>query len=130
MSSNASDIYTVTEENGLWQIRLWQYRDDYLIFREGSGHSIELYDIAVNSARRVGRGTLLLWCMFSEFDCHSRFDRTPEQPLRNVFAFVRGSNRKAHQFYLKNGFQHLSSIPQFYSDELGQDDALIFRTLR
>lgn len=76
---------------------------DYLVWRVGSGETIEIFDIAVNSERRVGVGR----SMISELK-EIVGDKT-------IFAITREQNEIAHKFYEKNGFTAIM-LPKFYED--------------
>jgi len=75
---------------------------DYLVYREGQNNTIEIYDIAVNSDRRLGVGSNMI-------------DELKTQH-KNIFAFMRKSNLIAKAFYEKNKFKAYH-IPRFYPDE-------------
>lgn len=86
------NINIIQKNNGL----------DYLIFREGQNNTVEIYDIAVNSKRRVGVGSEMI-------------NELKEQN-KNIFAFMRKSNLIAKAFYENNKFKAYH-IPKFYPDE-------------
>lgn len=81
---------------------------DYLIYREGSNNTTEIYDIAVTSERQKGYGTQLI-------------KKLEKKVKGNIFAFMRYSNDKAKIFYEKNGFNG-TKIDGFYPDE----DAILY----
>lgn len=83
---------------------------DYLYYREGSGDTVEIFDIAVNSERGVGNGRKLVDTLRSQVETHL------------IFALTRVSNIGAQKFYLKVGFHNLGRLKKFYSDE----DAVMF----
>jgi len=76
---------------------------DFLNYRNGSGDTIEIYDILVNSERGKGIGTNLLNIL------------KEREPNKVIFAFTRESNTLARAFYRKNGFQE-TLIPNFYPE--------------
>lgn len=84
-------------------IKIREDKMDYVIYREGSGKTIEIFDIAVYSHRGVGRGTAL----FQEL--------LKETRAKRVFAITRTENKEAQHFYEKNGFIG-HDLPRFYSD--------------
>lgn len=86
---------------------------DILDYRKGSGDTIEIYDIVVNSERGVGRGKLL----FEEL-------LRRENPKR-VFAFCRAENDNAHKYYRKLGCREVD-LGQFYPD--GKAKLFIYET--
>lgn len=76
---------------------------DVLDYRDGSGGTIEIYDIVVNSERGVGRGEALFRELLEK-----------ENPKR-VFAFCRDDNTNAHAYYERLGFKG-THLPAFYPD--------------
>lgn len=82
---------------------------DFLIYREGSGNTIEIYDIAVNSERGIGRGTML----FEELK------RVVDN--KRIFAITRKENLPAQAFYQSLGFIGYD-LPRLYPD----GDAMIY----
>lgn len=90
---------------------------DYLLFRKGSGNSVEIYDIAVNSERSKGKGTALVAELFAQIPAG----------VTMVWVMCRRSNHGARKFYLdKVGFQFMGALQGFYSDDMGQENALVF----
>lgn len=79
---------------------------DYLEFREGSGRTIEIFDIAVRSIRRKGVGTNLIGQLL--------YVRTPKE-TKNIWAFVRSDNEGAIEFYQALGFKISPMISNFYA---------------
>jgi ribosomal protein S18 acetylase RimI-like enzyme len=84
-------------------------KKDYLIYREGSGHTLEIFDIAVYGHRRSGVGTQLFNILLKE---------TTET---RIFAITRKENEIAQQFYAKLGFIGYD-LPKLYPD----GDAMIY----
>lgn len=82
---------------------------DYLIYREGSGHTIEIFDIAVYSRRNAGVGTKLFNKLLSEVK------------ETRIFAITRKENENAQNFYSKLGFKGYD-LPKLYPD----GDAMIY----
>ena len=80
---------------------------DFLDFREGSGGTVEIYNIQVGSERRVGRGSLLLRLLIAQVRGQTHL----------IFALTRQSNSIAQEFYRAVGFRQLAVLPGFYSDE-------------
>lgn len=89
--------------------------DDFIAYREGSGGTVEIYDIVVNSARRKGIGRRLLENLFRLVGKGKR-----------VFAITRIENEIAVQFYQACGFEIIGVLRRFYSDSAGGVDALMF----
>ena len=82
---------------------------DYLIWREGSGDTIEIYDLLVVSNRRMGIGRNLVNKLLVVVSL------LPESP-HLVFAFTRPSNRISQEFYEGIGFKQYVVIPMFYEN--------------
>lgn len=80
---------------------------DFLHYRQGSGGTVEIFDIAVNSERGVGRGRQLINLLFDEV----------RQNTHLVFAITRESNQIARQFYAALGFYKLGELHRFYQEE-------------
>lgn len=80
---------------------------DFLDYRRGSGGTVELYDIVVNSDRRKGVGRKLV-----EELC----GRSRREGAKLVWAFCRSDNRIAREFYSAIGFRVLAYVPKFYPE--------------
>ena len=80
---------------------------NYLKYREGSGGTIEIYDIAVGTTRSRGKGERLFRKMLAELPGSVRF----------VYLFTRESNEGARKFYHRLGFYVVALIPGFYTNE-------------
>ena len=87
---------------------------DYLIYRSGSGASIEIVDIVVGTKRGVGRGRNLIELLLIQL----------EKDTNLVYAITRESNKKAHAFYKAVGFNYLGSLREFYRDT--DESAFVF----
>lgn len=77
---------------------------DYLVYREGSGDTIEIYDIAVMSKRQRGYGRKMVEMLEEKVDTHA------------IFAITRESNLIARTFYKKLGFKE-AVLPKLYEKE-------------
>lgn len=88
---------------------------DYLSFREGSGGTVEIFDIAVNSERRKGVGKKLVNILLNQLDKEA--DKPP-----TVFAVCRSTNKIAHLFYEAVGFRIVANLFDFYKDGVRSDD--------
>jgi ribosomal protein S18 acetylase RimI-like enzyme len=88
-------------------------RSDFLLYREGSGKTIEIFDIAVNTERRKGKGRQLVNLLFANVP----------QGTKRVWAITRADNFVAQQFYEELRFR---SIPlrDFYGE--GGVDAVMY----
>lgn len=79
---------------------------DFLVWREGMGRTLEIYDIQVSSERRKGRGSLLLKFLYQQMP----------SGVAVVYAFTRWGNKVAHQFYERNGYTIRCRVHEFYRD--------------
>lgn len=92
---------------------------DYLDWRVGSGGSVEIFDLAVGSERRRGRGRELV----------CRLLRAAPPGTRRVWALTRAGNEGAHAFYVAVGFRLGGAVRAFYPDRFegeGPEDAAVF----
>lgn len=80
--------------------------EDYLTYRQGSGGTVEIWDINVISERRVGKGRMLVDTLSQEL--------RGKTPL--LFAITRNSNVIAQQFYEGIGFRIIGVLTRFYND--------------
>lgn len=76
----------------------------FLEWREGSGGTVEIYDIAVNSERRKGIGRAMIKELAEAY------------PGYTIFAFTRASNAVARLFYEALGFQG-TVVEKFYQGD-------------
>lgn len=93
---------------------------DYIVFRQGSGNTVEIYDIVVGSVRRCGRGRALV---------NMLTDRYLPNGTRLVFAVTRTDNAIAIAFYIEMGFRVVGVLREFYRDQPGlvrHVDAIMF----
>jgi ribosomal protein S18 acetylase RimI-like enzyme len=93
-------------------IRLADERD-YLVWREGSGGTVEILDIAVGSGRRQGRGRRLVGLLA---------DKVPEGTL--IWAITRADNAVAQQFYESLRFRVVGVLRSFYTTDLTAKDSV------
>lgn len=70
--------------------------EDYLIWRLGGGMTVEIFDIAVNSDRRKGKGRALV---------DQLIKMCPRWPAYRIYAITKASNRIAHEFYSELTFR-------------------------
>ena len=89
---------------------------DFLIWRQGSGTTVEIFDIAVNSHRRKGCGRRLINILIDQ--------RLPYGTTL-VWAITRSTNLIAQSFYEQTGFHVIAVLRRFYSQENGAD-AIMF----
>lgn len=89
---------------------------DYLRWRQGSGATVEIYDIVVGSERRKGHGRAMI---------NRLRDRVPEN-TKLIFAIARSSNKIAAEFYTALGFRVVAKLPRFYVDDKGIETAIMF----
>lgn len=91
---------------------------DFLDYREGSGGTVEIFDIVVGSERGIGRGRRLVQLLI---------DRVKDQS-KLVFAITRNSNAIARLFYRKIGFRRIGTLRSFYPDT-GEDAVMYGRDI-
>lgn len=92
---------------------------DFLDYRDGSGGTVEIYDIQVCSERRRGKGRRLVYTLYKRIK--------PEVKL--VWAITRTDNLIAQQFYEELRFRVVAVLRDFYKDESkpnGTADAIMF----
>lgn len=77
---------------------------DYLYYRPGSGDSVEIFDIAVKTERRLGVGRSMVAELRKKF------------PHSVIYAITRESNLVARQFYSALGGVE-AKLPGLYLDE-------------
>ncbi len=94
---------------------------DYLIWREGMGRTVEIFDIAVGSERRKGKGSELIRIMLKYF-----IALPEEKRPALVYAITRISNTIAHEFYEYQGFRIVGRLHNFYRDGSGTEHGLLF----
>lgn len=94
-------------------IRLTAFPEDHLDYRKGSGNTVEIYDIVVNSERGKGRGKELIQRL--EQVCW-------KEGIESIYALVRCSNELGRSFYLSAGFLFAGSLNRFYTTE----DAVVY----
>lgn len=80
--------------------------DDYLIYREGSGDTIEIFDIVVNSKRRCGIGKSMIRKLMASIPRGTKL----------VWAITRSENFIAQQFYESERFRIIAVLREFYKD--------------
>lgn len=92
-------------------------KSDYLIWREGSGGTVEIYDLHVSGEhRREGRGRVLVDLLLDRYkpkDCHL------------VFAITRQENFVAQQFYESMRFRVVAVLRDFYRSDDGKRSVAI-----
>lgn len=74
---------------------------DRLVYREGAGDTVEIFDISVNSEVRRGIGTRMINTLKKQF------------PNKHIFAITHSHNLIAQEFYKSNGFVG-TLLPNFY----------------
>jgi ribosomal protein S18 acetylase RimI-like enzyme len=80
---------------------------DFLVYRQGSGDTVEVYDIQICSERRHGKGRALINKLINE-----------KLPFgtRLVWAITRADNIIAKQFYESMRFRIVANLWNFYQD--------------
>lgn len=89
---------------------------DFLDYRDGSGGTIEIFDVQVGSERRVGKGRRLLELLFARLG-----------PETRVYAITRADNEIAQQWYEACQFTLVNVLRRFYSGKPGVDAILFMR---
>jgi len=92
-------------------------RNDFLIWRDGGGGTVEIFDIQVNSDRRKGIGRRLLRKLFEQLP-----------PEARVFAITRTSNEIAQHFYEACHFHVAGVLRRFYDADHGADAIVYVRS--
>lgn len=87
---------------------------DCLKYRDGSGNTVEIFDIVVGSDRRKGIGSQMVRILRSQLP--------PEKTL--VYAITRASNQIAHRFYEACGFRLIANLFDFYKDDPDQKNSI------
>lgn len=100
----------------VWKI-VGEYSCDFLIWRDGSGDTVEILDIVVDSDRRKGRGRQLIEALFKMLPAATK-----------VFAITRTSNLIAQQFYEKLGFSVTGILRNFYGSAHSADAVMYGRS--
>ncbi len=80
---------------------------DFLEYRDGSGGTVEIFEIVVRSKRRTGIGRALVQSLVDTVQGHTHL----------IFALMRSSNLIAHDFYQGLGMQVIARLPSFYVEE-------------
>jgi len=88
---------------------------DFLLYRRGSGYSIEVFDIQVGSARGKGKGRRLIERLLGI---------AAGDGAHLVWAITRESNLIAQDFYKAIGWRRIGRLKGFYRDTL--EDGLMF----
>lgn len=91
-------------------------KDDFLVYRDGSGGTVEIFDIQAMSKRRTGIGRKLVERLLK---------RLPEETV--VFAITRVENEVAQQFYEALRFDTVNPLRRFYGINRGVDALMYLR---
>lgn len=83
---------------------------DFLTYREGSGGTVEIYDIAVTTERGKGYGRRLVEMMLE------KLKESAGGGVHTVYAITRCDNLIAREFYAKLGFKIIAYLPGFYRE--------------
>lgn len=81
---------------------------DFLEWREGSGNTVEIFDLVVNSNRRVGRGRRLV---------NRLIDEVIPPSVKLVWAITRADNFIAQAFYEELKFRVVAPLRNFYGQK-------------
>jgi GNAT superfamily N-acetyltransferase len=90
---------------------------DYVLWRESSGGTLEIFDLLVGSERRKGRGKRLVEMVLEE---------ALRRGAKLVFAVTRPSNQISQEFYQGVGFRTVGVLKQFYRDSNPPEDAIVY----
>lgn len=90
---------------------------DWLVWRSGSGPTVEIYDVAVNSARRQGFGRRLV----------DKLLEAVPRSTKSVWAVTRANNIIATEWYAALGFSAAAVLEGFYGD--GEDAVMYLRPI-
>lgn len=89
---------------------------DKLVYRNGSGDTIEILDIYVNSDRGKGIGTYLVYQLLSIIPSGTR----------TLWAITRVDNTIGRKFYRSLGFYKVGNLYRFYNDDRANEcDAIV-----
>lgn len=89
---------------------------DFLKWRLGGDHTVEIFDIQVGSERGEGRGRKMVNQLVR--------DVPPDTQL--MYAITRTSNLIAREFYEHLGFRVIGMLVDFYDFQNGQVDAMMY----
>lgn len=91
---------------------------NYLDWREGSGGTVEIFDIVVNSQRRVGIGRRMVYQLYKDMPKDTKL----------VWAITRAENFIAQRFYEELRFRVVAVLRSFYKDDAGKEtvDAIMY----
>lgn len=87
---------------------------DYLDWRNGSGGTIEIFDVAVTSERRKGRGRSMVSHLLRHLP-----------PTTKVFAITRADNAIAQEWYEAMKF-HVSGVLRGFYEQGKGVDAIVY----
>lgn len=80
--------------------------DTNLVYRRGSGFTVEIYNISVTTERRKGVGRALIKELINITPSH----------IKKIFAITRAENLIAQKFYEGIGFHIIAHLNNFYRD--------------
>jgi ribosomal protein S18 acetylase RimI-like enzyme len=92
---------------------------DFLVYRDGSGPTVEILDIVVGTERRRGKGRRLVSILLR--------DRLSPK-INLVYAITRTDNFISQQFWESLGFRVVGVLRHFYQDKEDHDtvDAIMY----
>lgn len=114
-------IKVYVESDPMHRLQWADAPDDFLVWRHGSGGTVEILDIQVSSDRRKGRGRALVERLLRDVCAISHSGDT------RVWAITRSSNLIAQKFYEALGFDGIP-LRRFYSSEKNVDAVLYIRS--
>ena len=82
---------------------------DFLVWRQGSGDTVEVFDIAVGTERRRGKGRRLVDTLLRLLA-----ERRVSRKINMVWAVTRDGNHIAKEFWAGIGFRTVGVLIDFY----------------
>lgn len=94
--------------------------EDYVSFRVGMAGTLEIFDIAVQSERRKGRGKLLFNMLLERVAEINDVRRNGGVGVLLIFAITRWGNTIAQEYYEAMGFRIVGRLHNFYRGDGGR----------
>lgn len=88
----------------------------YLLWREGSGKTVEIYNIVVETDRRTGIGRCLFGMLLKQV----------HKDYKLIYAITRAENFIAQEFYEALKFRVVAPLRHFYQDGERTVDAIMY----
>ena len=113
--ANEVRMTQIGQEDSLNRISISDGKD-YLDWREGSGGTVEIFDVVVNSDRRKGRGRVLVSILLAQLPAETK-----------VWAITRSDNDIGILWYEAMRFRVCGVLREFYRTERGVDAIMFIR---